>query len=250
MLQLTPRARLLAVLVLVALAAILIFGGWRWFAGILGLGAAGLVAKSRAMKARSEDLKRRADALAVEAGAEAEAQEERMKLGEENAQAAEDLKKRTQRIRAKWGLPMILVGALLVAMWSAPVRAEEPAPAVPADYTGLKALYLSALATITDLKADLTELAGICSEWERRWDIEHQLRLQAEAAASRGLDREKELQAALAEQHDIILEQHKIILTLATQRQGRISVGVSLPVQVADASEYLRQLRVFLALKL
>jgi hypothetical protein len=248
MFQLTPRARLLAVLVLVALAAILIFGGWRWLAGVLGLGAAGLAVKAGAMKARSEDLKRRADALAAEAEAEAKAQEERMKAGEENAKAVEDLKKRTQRIKAKWGLPMILVGALLVAMWSAPARAEEPA--VPADYAGLKELYLSALNTIAELKADLAELASICDEWERRWDIEHQLRLQAEAAASRGLDREKELQAALAEQHEIIIAQHQTILKLATQRQGRISVGVSLPVQVADTSEYLKQLRVFLALSL
>lgn len=248
MLQLTPRARLLVVLVLVVLAAILIFGGWRWLAGVLGLGAAGLIARSGAMKARADDVKRRADALAAEAQAEAKAQEERMKLGDENAQAVERLKERTRKVKAKWGLPMILVGALLAAMWSAPVRAEGPS--IPADYAGLKELYLSALATITDLKADLTELASICSEWEKRWDIEHQLRLQAEAAVTRGLTREKELQAMLAEQHDIIFEQHKIILKLATQGQGRISVGVSLPVQVADASEYLRQLRVFLALRL
>lgn len=248
MFQLTPRARLLVLLALAALAAILIFGGWRWLAGVLGLGAAGLVARSGAMKARSEDLKRRADALAAEAEAEAKAQEERMKLGEENAQAVEDLKKRTRRIKAKWGLPMILVGAILVAIYSAPVRAEEPA--VPADYAGLKELYLSALNTIAELKADLAELASICDEWERRWDIEHRLRLEAEAAVTRGLAREKELQAMRAEQHEIIFEQHKIILKLATQGHGRISVGVSLPVQVADASEYLKQLRVFLALRI
>lgn len=163
-----------------------------------------------AKKAHSE-----AERLRLEAAVEAEKQRQRIREAEANAQRVEDLDKRLEKLKKKRGmLPIILVGLLLVGLTCGSARASDSA-ALPSDYASLAKLYFAALDQIGDLKADLDEAISIAQGYREAYETEKRLREEAEAAVSRGLEREKQLQAVIDQQQAVIDKQAATIERLA-----------------------------------
>ncbi len=232
-------------LIIGAIAAIILVCsvGWKWALAALGAAAAG-TASSKAAK-----LKQQADALREEAAREAEAQKARLekakeieakakenaRAAEENAAKAAELNKELDVLKKKHGfLPCILIGLLLVGLCAGAARADETA--LPADYASLAKMYQEALVVIEDLRADIAKAIEIADRYRQIYETEKKireneqrlreeesrLRKEAEAAVTRGLEREARLQAiidqqaaTIAQQQATIEKQHETIKSLA-----------------------------------
>jgi len=221
-------------LIIGAIAAIVLvcFVGWKWALVALGAAAAG-VASSKATK-----LKKQADSLREEAVREAEAQKARLekaqeietkaaenaKAAEENVAKAAELNKELDALKTKHGLlPCVLIGLLLIGAFAGVARAGEMA--LPPDYASLAKMYQEALAVIEDLRADLVKAIEIADKYRQVYETEKrlreneqklreeeaQLRKEAEAAVTRGLEREAKLQAIIDQQAATIAQQQSII---------------------------------------
>ncbi|MEW6106315.1 MAG: hypothetical protein AB1563_08135 [Bacillota bacterium] len=193
----------------------------------------------------ASEAKSRADSLRLDAAVEAEKQkarlkeqEVRMREGEKNRERADRLNERLEKLKRKHGLLLIVFGVLLFTLVAGPAKASDEA-ALPNDYAALARLYFQALDRIAELKADLEEAISIAEEYKQLYENERQLRLQAEAAVteaeaavSRALEREKELQAVIAKQHETILQ-------LASVRRSPIALTAGVSARVAMKPEGL-----------
>lgn len=142
-------------------------------------------------------------------------QEKRVQEADENKAKAEKLDERLDILKRKRKIfPFFLLALLLLGLLCGKIYAE---PATP-DYESLQKLYISALDTIQKLKDDLDEAIEIAEGFKALYESERRLRLEAESAVTRGLEREKQL-------NDLILEQHKTIMDLATRRKLGITLG-------------------------
>ena len=146
---------------------------------------------------------------------EKDMQKKRDQEADENKAKAERLNERLDDLKKKRKMFSIFLLALLIpAILCGKVHAE---PATP-DYAQLQDLYLSALDKIQALKSDLDEAIDIAESFKALYESESRLRLDAENAVTRGLEREKQL-------HELIMEQHKTIMDLATRRKLGITLG-------------------------
>jgi len=175
--------------------------------------------KVKRLVKEASEAKSRADSLRVDAAVEAERQkarlkdqEARMREGEKNRERADRLNERLEKLERKHGLLLLIFGVLLLMLVAGPVKASDE-PALPTDYAALARLYFQALDRITELKVDLEEAISTAEEYKQLYEDERRLRLEAEAAVteaeaavSRALEREKELQAVIAKQHEKILQ--------------------------------------------
>jgi|GEM_PF-2041782 len=198
----------------------------------------------RLVKGASE-AKSKADSLRIDAAVEAERQaarlreqEARMREGESNKDRADRLNERLNQLKKKHGLLLLVIGVLLLALGAGPVKASDEA-ALPSDYAALAKLYFQALDRIAELKADLEEAISIADEYKQLYEDERRLRLQAEAAVteaeaavSRALEREKELQEVIAKQHETILQ-------LASVKRSPIALTAGVSARVAVRPEGL-----------
>ncbi|HHV63406.1 MAG TPA: hypothetical protein GXX51_12330 [Firmicutes bacterium] len=192
----------------------------KWLLGLLVAVGAILLGFNRYQTGRTlkeaQKAKQKADELKIDSAVEAEKQRQRLREAEANAAKVEELDKRLERLKRKHGmLPFILIGLLLLSLCG-PVRAEEPT--LPTDYAALAKLYFAALDRIAELKADLEEAISIADGYKQAYETEKRLREEAEAAVTRGLEREKQLQ-------DVIEKQHQVILKLSGGKNLGVIVG-------------------------
>ncbi|NPV80759.1 MAG: hypothetical protein HPY52_10865 [Firmicutes bacterium] len=192
---------------------------WRWLLGLLAAVGAiwlGWNNQSRRVVKEAQKAKSEADKLEVDSAVEAERQRQRLREAAANAAKVEGLDKRLERLKKKHGmLPFVLIGLLFLSLCG-PVRAEEPS--LPTDYASLAKLYFAALDKITELKADLEEAISIADGYKQAYETEKRLREETEAAVTRGLERERQLQ-------DVINKQHEIILKLSGGKNLGVVVG-------------------------
>lgn len=142
-------------------------------------------------------------------------QEKRVQEADENKAKAEKLDERLDILKRKRKMfSILLLAFLLSGLLCGKIYAE---PAIP-DYENLQKLYISALDTIEKLKDDLDEAIEIAEGFKALYESERRLRLEAESAVTRGLERERQL-------NELILEQHKTIMDLATRRKLGITLG-------------------------
>lgn len=181
-----------------------------WLLGLLAAAGAVLFALNRYQSKRlvneAEKAHSEADKLRLDAAVEAEKQRQRVREAEANAKDVAELNKRLERLRKKHGmLPFVLIGLLLVGLAAGSVRASD-SPALPSDYASLAKLYFAALDRLAELRSDLEEAISIADGYRQAYETEARLREEAEAAVSRGLEREKQLQEVIDKQHAIILQ--------------------------------------------
>lgn len=171
--------------------------------------------QSRRLQKEAQKAKSEADKLRLDAAVEAEKQRQRIREAEANALKVQELDKRLERLKRKHGmLPFVLISLLLISLTCGAVRASET-PALPSDYASLAKLYFGALDQIADLKADLEEAISIAEGYRQAYETEKRLRLEAEAALTRGLEREKQLQGIIDQQQLVIDKQAATIERLA-----------------------------------
>ncbi|MGE5572916.1 MAG: hypothetical protein ACM3ZU_07870 [Bacteroidota bacterium] len=201
--------------------------------------------KVKRLVKEAQNAKEKAEALRSDAAVETEKQkarlreqDARMREGEQNKERAGRLNERLDKLKKKHGLLLLIIGILLLTLVAGPVKASDEA-ALPTDYAALAKIYFQALDRITELKADLEEAIGIAGEYKQLYEDERRLRLQAEAAVteaeaavSRALEREKELQA-------VIQKQHETILQLAVARKSPLSFTAGVRARVAMQPEGL-----------
>lgn len=201
--------------------------------------------KVKRLVKEATEVKAKADSLRVDAAVEAERQkarlreqEARMREGEKNRERADRLNERLEKLKRKHGLLLIIFGVLLLTLVAGSAKASDEA-ALPTDYAALAKLYFQALDRITELKADLEEAISIADEYKRLYEDERRLRLQAEAAVteaeaavSRALAREQELQ-------QVITKQHETILQLASVKRSPIALTAGVSARVAVKPEGL-----------
>lgn len=142
-------------------------------------------------------------------------QKKRVQEADGNKAKANQLSQRLDDLKKKRKMFSILLLAFLIPwLLYGKVYAE---PAMP-DYETLQKLYISALDTIQELKADLDEAIEIAEGFKALYESESRLRLDAENAVIRGLERERQL-------NELLIEQHKTIMDLATRRKLGITLG-------------------------
>jgi len=208
---------------------------WAAFlAALLALAGAMRLAQGQKVKRLVKDAseaKFKADSLRLDAAVEAERQkarlkeqEPRMREGERNKEKADTLNKRLEKLKKKHGLLLLVIGMLLLTLVGPPKASDEAA--LPTDYAALAKLYFR-------------RTSRRLSEYKQLYEDERRLRLQAEAAVteaeaavSRALEREKELQAVIAKQHETILQ-------LASARKSPLAFTAGVRARVAMQPEGL-----------
>ncbi len=142
-------------------------------------------------------------------------QKKRVQEADENKAKANQLSQQLDDLKKKRTMFSIFLLALLLSgLLCGKIYAEPTMP----DHKNLQKLYISALDTIQSLKADLNEAIEIAEGFKALYESESRLRLDAENAVTRGLERERQL-------NELLIEQHKTIMDLATRRKLGITLG-------------------------